>query len=325
MSARAGAAGAAGQGSIPPRVALALAAALGSHTADTLGVRSLLIKGAGLEELGLRSQRTSSDVDLWIDPRRFDDVLGALAKRGWVERPRWRLSDAMTTHSVSLLHPGWSCDIDVHRSFPGFLAPPQHVFDVLWSRRMEVDRAGIRCAMPDRASSAAILALHSLRSSPTEPRHLNEYRDLVARLAHADDVVLVRQIADVAHATGSVGPLEPLLRAIGAEVPGFDTSDPAYREWIAHVNAGNNVTAVFAQRWARAPWVERPRMLALALWPSNAELRLAQPHRHLGFGALAWERCKRLVRNARSLPILVRARRRAKRGIVDSPYLRDDE
>jgi len=302
-----------------------LAAALSQHGAQAVGVRSLLIKGQQLTRHRLRAHRTSSDVDALVDPAGFDRFCEGLARGGWVERPRWRLSDDMTTHSISLLHPEWPCDIDVHRAFPGFLAPPDQVFDALWARRTTMLFAGIECNVPDRASSALILALHSLRSSPDEVRHLNEYNDLVARLLAEDDDDFRRELTDVAAATGAAGTSEPLLRAVGAEVPPFDRDDPALIAWVAHVNAGNDVTAVFAERWRETPWSKRPRMLALALWPSNSELRLAQPDRELGTAALMGARFSRLGRAVIALPRALGARRRASHGEWDSPYVRVDQ
>lgn len=312
------------RGQIPQQVALALAAAAGCTAAESVGARALVIKGAALEEFGLRAHRTSSDVDLWVDPARFTSVHEELARRGWVDRPRWRLSDAMTTHSVSLVHPQWPCDIDLHQSFPGFLESPQRAFDCIWARRVAVQRAGITCSVPDRASSAAILALHSLRSSPEQHRHVHEYRDLVALLAAEGDPDFGRELAQVAKQTGSAGSLAPFLMAIGVDVPTYDATDPAYIAWVTHVNSHNNVTAVFAERWKVASWRERPRMLALALWPSDDELRLAQPHRTMGPATLMWERFKRIARSVRSLPLVMSSRRQARRGVIDSPYTRGD-
>jgi len=310
---------------MPQDVAVTLAGALASRAATRLGARALLIKGQQLASAGLRNPRNSSDVDAWVEPERFEDFIAALVARGWIERPRWRVSDSMTTHSISLLHPEWPCDIDVHRNFPGFLEPAADVFEALWARHTTIDFAGIVCDIPDRAASALILALHSLRSSPDEIRHLNEYNDLVSRLVAEDDPEFRLALTEIAAATGAAGTAEPFLLAVGAEVPPFDRDDPALIAWVAHVNAGNDVTAVFAERWRETPWSRRPHLLVLALWPSNDELRLAQPERTLGPTALVGARFSRLGRAFVSLPRALGARRRASHGEWDSPYVGGDK
>lgn len=51
------------------------------------GIRLLVVKGDALARMGLREPRVSADVDVLVEPDRFDELCAALEGAGWSERP----------------------------------------------------------------------------------------------------------------------------------------------------------------------------------------------------------------------------------------------
>ena len=139
-----------------------LAAAWMQSTADALSSRVLLIKGASLEFHALRGARVPADIDVLVDPSQFDVLGEALVGAGWSERPTFA-SQQFTLHSRTFFKDGWPCTIDLHENFPGFLMEPGDVFELLWERRTRMTLAHQSVDIPDRVSSALIMALHAAR------------------------------------------------------------------------------------------------------------------------------------------------------------------
>lgn len=174
-----------------------LASAWAGSLSESLGIRVLLIKGRALQVHGLRSEHVSSDVDVLVEPARFLDFCEAIEAHGWRRRPEAFLDSKVIVHSRAYVHEGWCCDLDVHSNYPGFLAQPAHVFDTLWARRIRLSFAHRDVWVPDRVSSALLLALHSLRGNDEQHRHKAELefllrvefstreRSEIAALAHA--------------------------------------------------------------------------------------------------------------------------------------------
>src|SRR5690606_35877547 len=136
-----------------PAEAIELSYALVSHVARVARVRALSIKGLAHSFHGLRRQRTPADVDVWVDPDAFGEFVAALEARGWVSSGELAEPHAFVGHASTFRHEKWPCPIDVHRRFPGFLAPPQDVFDALWASRVAMPVAGQLAPIPGRAGS----------------------------------------------------------------------------------------------------------------------------------------------------------------------------
>ena len=66
---------------------VALSTALAQHVAREHGIRMLVIKGPISAELGLRTRRYSTDVDIVVEPARTKDLIEALGAYGWTPRP----------------------------------------------------------------------------------------------------------------------------------------------------------------------------------------------------------------------------------------------
>ncbi len=253
-----------------------LLSAWASRRAGERGIRMLLIKGRALSDYGLRAARTSADVDVLVEPQRFEEYCDAVATAGWEEFPSTFASQAFTLHSRSFRRDGWPNSFDVHHTFPGFLIDPADAFDALWARRGSLPFAGHDCAVPDRSSSILILALHSLRGTHKQARHRSEL-DALRSLALTGDER--RDLARAAHDTGAAAALRDVLPALGVTV---DVSDaelrtPAYREWHRKTAEARGAAASWLLLFAQTPWRDKPAIAGRALWPSGADFALDHP------------------------------------------------
>lgn len=254
----------------------ALLSAWTSHVLQSHGIRSLLIKGVSLEHHGLRKPRVSSDVDVLVSPNDLRATLGVFRASGWRERPTTFAQHLYTEHSVALIHPLWPIDIDVHHAFPGFLAPAESVFDTLWKYRVTLPIAGVECLVPDRNSSALILALHSLRGLTSDPRHREELSHLEGVLKRSDGER--DDMLELAVRTGSDATLFRFLSGIGlAFEPSRDVNDPEVRDWIVRVETPYRSSHMWGSLLAKAQGRERLRVLRHLLWPSTHDLDMIFP------------------------------------------------
>ena len=183
--------------------------------ADSHGIRVLVIKGRPLADDGLRAPRVSSDVDLLVEPARFDEYCALLVDAGWEEFPSTYAAAHFTLHSLTYRKSGWPNSLDVHSDFPGFLHEPDVAFEALWATRRTTPFAHRRCPVPSRAGNALILGLHSLRGTHRQPRHADELAQLErATFTPAER----RELASLAAATGAAEPLRGLLTTWGVAV-----------------------------------------------------------------------------------------------------------
>lgn len=269
------------------------------------GIRALLIKGPTLERYGLREPRVSGDIDLLIQPGRFDEAVAAVRAAGWDERPTSYLSQRTTVHSRTFSHPEWPCDLDLHRSFPGFLVDPAALFEVLWARRSHMTFAHCDCLVPDRLSSVLILALHSERGTTEQPRHQQELNELV-RLAELSASER-SELALLAQATGSAATLHQVLARLGVTTTVTDAElrAPDVTRWRARVESGSSGAYFWLDLLGRATtFRDAVSILGHALWPSDADLLLMYPD----VPDRAWPRLiARIGRVCRAVPMAARA------------------
>lgn len=272
-----------------------------SVLAARIDVRVLLVKGVALFQYGLRGNRIPADVDLLVEPSNFGVFCDALEAAGWREREEIFLTRHTAQHSRTFINDSWPTDLDVHRFMPGFLAPPDVVFDELWWSRGTMEFANVACAVPSREASILILALHSLRGAATEGRHRDELRNLAtAQLSTVEGIELAR----LARSTGCAATLRPFLQSIRVDVEptSEELRSPAYREWQVRVGSGSHgayfwILALRVGGLARAPMV-----LWRAFWPSRHDLLVALPETSDTFLARSRARWRRLGRGLASLP-----------------------
>ena len=252
-----------------------LAAAVASRTANKIGARVMIIKGLSLEFHKLRGEHVSGDVDVYVEDRsRAEDLIAALAEHGWRRRPVVLGERRTTTHSATLIRSGWPNDIDVHWEYPGLPTVDGAVFDLLWSSRAAAQIAGLRCWVPDKASSIIIWALHSLRGAGRQPRHRLELMQLVNDVLIALDryerVSLGSRIVEL-KADRALLEVPELAELIGDRASAIDEESWAYwRQKLAHGREASPWLQVLrdAPKW-KWPW-----LAWRAAWPSAHDMRL---------------------------------------------------
>jgi hypothetical protein len=254
--------------------AVPLGSALVSFLAKNAGIRAMLIKGLIVEQLGLRPPRLYADIDVLVDPRRFDDFVAELAAVGWRERIHLWLFDKIDEHSMTLIHDNWPIDIDVHRYYPGFLATPERVFDALWEHRQEFAIADQPVVGTNEVAAASVLGLHALRYLHTE-RNVFEYEYLVEQLASRPGVP--QSLAVLATATGSAETLAPLFQRLKVTPkPSKNVSKADIAAWNRRV-AHPSRTGEWMTYFRNLPIRHWPREVRAVLWPPSAMYRQDHP------------------------------------------------
>lgn len=284
--------------SLLPDEAIRLAHTLVAKAAEASGARALVIKGVVASAHGLRADRTPADVDLLVEPGGLTTFTQKLQEWGWHDRYGGYGDFPATSHSVTLLHDGWPCDIDAHRHYPGFLAPAQQVFDALWERRQILTVADRLVPMADWASSVAIMALHSARSTPDNPRHTDELRCLI----DASTSWTMQQrgsLVALARKTGCVQSLDVFWNLIGVATHNAAESVAAddLAEWIRTLDGRVPGTRVWLRYLRDGGWSQAPMRVRTMLWLPESLMRASYA---VGEGRAALLRA-RLVRLAEAL------------------------
>ncbi|WP_062527370.1 nucleotidyltransferase family protein [Demequina rhizosphaerae] len=308
------------------RDAVQLAHVLAVEVAREAGVRALVIKGPTASAHGLRPDRASADADVLIAPGDEEAYLRALVRCGWRERAPGASPDPDFAHSATVLHPQWPCDIDVHRTYPGFIAPPVDVFEALWRRRTVLVIAGREVDAVDRNAAILIGALHALRSAPASPRHGKEIRRLADEVVPALGGSEQADLVALASAIGAVDSARPVLERVSAPLPPprAHGEDAALDEWRSRVGGHGGMLAQWIPRLARASRRDRMKLLRRVVWPSEEEFRRTHPATAQGRRAAVLGRLARVGRGVRATPRALWGAILARRGVTDASVLRDD-
>jgi CDP-glycerol glycerophosphotransferase (TagB/SpsB family) len=285
--------------------AVPLAHALLDRVAQAAGVRVLFIKGPAAAEQGLRSPRTSADVDTLVDPAGLERLRARLTELGWVDDHPYSTPTA-AGYSRTHRHPAWPCELDLHVTFPGLYADPQAVFEHLWSRRAAVDVAGQEIACPDVQAHTLLLALNSLRD-PHSIAKSGALEDLAERVAATFDAVALTEIGQLASNLGASDTSAPFLSMVNAPNQGLGSTSAADMEaWRLRTQPAWRV-ATWMRGLREQPIGSVPRYLWRAVVLSEAELRSAHPELPPGRRALARARWRRLKRGATRAPAALKS------------------
>jgi hypothetical protein len=273
------------------------------------GIRALVIKGRTLADDGLRAPRVSSDVDLIVEPARFDEYCDAIVDAGWQEFPSTFASAHFTLHSRTFRKQGWPNSLDVHSEYPGFLRGPDVVFDALWDSRRDARFASQPGNVPSRPANAMILALHSLRGTHLQERHRDELEEL-ERVTFTDDER--GEIAALTDATGAAAPLRDVLAAWGVTVRVDEAlaGSAREREWRRKTAEAQGAAASWLSLLRTARWRDKPEVVWRAFWPSRADFRTNHPEIPDRLVPQVRGRLVRWGRGLRRAPAAVRALRR---------------
>jgi hypothetical protein len=292
---------------LEPAEALELGYALIARVAEDLGVRALAIKGLVHEAHDLREPRASADVDVLVEPGRHAHVVAALIEAGWRMAPQPTVPPPFGYHSVTLNHPSWPCELDVHDRFPGFLADPADVFDTLWTHHSFIVAAGVAVPSTDLYASALLLALHALRT-PRDPRNARELIGLVDRLSSRK--IDLGRLRTLAEATGALATARPVLVALGATVPAVSPDDPSVLQWeLRRAHRGTRNLGWLVELRRTAPW-RWPGLLVSTFLSTEPMLRKQFPAAPPGPRGLWVARRWRLRLALKDLPKALRVVRR---------------
>lgn len=255
-----------------------MAHALVSHIAETANVRAIFIKGPYSERLGVRRSRESADVDVIVLPETITLFTRELRAKGWDLRPSDPDEVAFPKHSVTLFHPNWPNDIDLHFRYPGLDADVYKVFDAMWSASDQTTMAGRAIRVPKMPLAVCITALHALRT-PWTKRSKDELEFL-----HSMDLSSHRaEILELARAMGAIPALAPFLRRhFGESVVGSIPlpSDEWRRRILSRSPGAARILAILA-----VPLKERPLLLWRSLMPHRDGILARNSKADLSWGA----------------------------------------
>jgi len=278
--------------------ASALLTALAATVAQEESLRAIVIKGEGAVHHQLREPRASGDVDLLVAPEDVDRLVARMGHLGWEPAPRSELALAVIDHSTTLVHPDWPCTLDVHRRFPGLVAPAGDAMAAMWDEREAILVAGVAVPIPSWRHTALILAANTLRAGLTEPRDVAEIRYL-RRAIQAAPPGAAAGIGPAAVTLGCDATLAPFLRSLGGETARHARearTGEQETEWWERVEAGGSMVAIERRHLQRARPRERVATAWRLVWPPLEELRLEHPDLTFDrWSALAF-RLRRIVR-----------------------------
>lgn len=297
--------------------AVPLAHAVVDRVAAEQGVRVVFVKGPIAVAQGLRSARTSVDVDVLVAPADLDGLVAALHAIGWDDEQVYGTPTA-ATYSRTIRHLRWPCELDLHVRFPGLLAAPEEVFERLWDRHDTAPVAARELPCLDRTAQALILAVNALRD-PQATDKQSELDDLVGRVRDSFSGPDLADLADLALAVGAVETAGPFLERVGA-VPdeSGETDQEGLRAWRMRTQP----------EWRVATWLEDLRSTPRRRWPryvwyavmlTETELRNAEPQLPPGRRAVLGARLRRIRRGVRAVPAAWRSVRALDREGANDP------
>ncbi|TIH35578.1 nucleotidyltransferase family protein [Subtercola vilae] len=279
--------------------AVELATAWASHRAARIGVRILVLKGPLAHTQGIRAKRTSSDVDILVEPGRSEALISEFGLGGWHERFAPDIPWLIELHSTTLFHARWPIDIDVHHYWPGFLVDRQAAFETMWVDREQHELAGVSVFTPDALTASLVLALHSLRR-PASEDHAGDIPNLVAKLRRLSLDNLPALMTDRARLLGATQTSRPFLVALGADVAEELNPDDDLRLWKLNALARGH-TRAWAAAISNAPLRKKPVYLIRAVLPSPREMRGLHPELAPGITGLVRGYWRRLGSGGREL------------------------
>ncbi|RWR23364.1 hypothetical protein D8Y23_00210 [Microbacterium enclense] len=282
----------------PPRLSSPmheLAYALTARLASGHGIPVVFIKGPALHHQGLREREHSGDVDVWCEPRRWDDLAAALTSWGWSREPDpWR--GTSVHHTATMTPAEWGCEIDVHRRVPGLTLDDAAAFDAVARRTESVVYAGVDVAVPRPEVHAVLAAVHEVRPEiGAGPR---------SAAASATAAALLSAAAGSGTRAVELGAV-PVLAAelegvVSAELIARHRDD-APRDWAWR--AEPNRARAYWRALRGEPLVTRVRVLWRFVWPPD-DIALASARRagdpDAGPTVARWRRLGRGLRNLRT-------------------------
>lgn len=281
---------------LPSGVALQLAHAVVRHAAEVSGARIIVVKGLAAARIGMRDAWRGADVDVMAEPGRFDALITTLNRLGWHARPADDDQLAFPPHSLSLTHPHWPCDLDVHFRFPGFERADADVFEALWSHRVEAEVADGRIWVTDEVDTVLTLALHDLRN-PRVARHRSDLLALSRHIEPIDPRALIERAEELGALACARPFLEPLLPAGRTDAVAWD--EPSHEWRLRLLDPLARRIVLFLDGTYRRNGVPLRRLFAP---PRTTIVKDGLPHAPVGTVVLARGYVRRWVRGIRHAP-----------------------
>lgn len=279
---------------VAPEEAGPLVQVLVDRVAKAAALRAMAIKGPALAIQGLRDYRVSADVDALVHPDDREGLIRALEQIQWTRRSAPTTPPLAPRHAIDLVHAAWPLGIDVHDHFPGFLADPREVFDVLWARRGSIEMAGVTVTVVGPSTHVAVLALHCLRE-PWASGIDDQLDDLAARSVTVLGDQGLADLSTMAVEAGASGTLAPLLERLGLE---HEVDESGLDSERASAWARRTRKELAAMPWLielhRVPLRRKPAAVKQALLMPEWELR----ERYADGSTALWRLHARRVREA---------------------------
>lgn len=287
-----------------------LAHALAAQVAADAKVRAVIIKGPANDLWNLRTSGTTSiDVDVLVEPHRLAHVRQLLVSIGWTASEVLGPS-VLAPHSITFRHSAWPCELDVHDRFPGFLAEPAEVFEVIWKSSVESRIASAPARMAGFEASIAIAALHLLRDASL---NAVRFHKLASSLAASTSLDQRRQLYEFASKVGCEVTLAPLLSYLGRHNVSRQPMNAQLLAWRVRASSGRAQSVASVHVLFQSSLRNWPRLIFRLAWPTR-EVMLAKNRGHAaGRGGLVGARLKRFSRGLLALPAAVRTWRDAAR------------
>lgn len=247
--------------------------------ATKMGARVLSIKGPVANQHRIRVAHYSADADVLIEPGRVDEFAHHLETLGWRKWVGRETPSLLPLHAHTYTHPEWPCAIDVHDRYPGFFAPPEEVFERLWSTRCQLLIGHYRVAALSLAASAIVAAMHAARH-PSSARHRREMQQ-VERLwsigLTPDDRAELLETARVGRALWVV---RDIFTMDGASDLQNDLTADEMRRWNLYRELEQGASALgWFYAITRAPIRSRIRLVVAAIWVPRKETPRQDPLR----------------------------------------------
>lgn len=223
-------------------------------------IRALFLKGPAATILGVRPAVPSSDIDVLVLKSDMEATVALLQANGWAIRGEgW--DEYYSSHSITMFHTMWPCDIDIHYRFPGIANTASEAFEVLYAERQPVILAGHAVEVPGPLGAVCIQALHALRN-PWIRAQQESFKFLLEEVPAPDKESLLAFARE--------------LQALAAMKPYFTSAYPMPAdypwprpslEWIARTTARTR-GSIRLMELIDAPWRDKFRIFARQLVPT---------------------------------------------------------
>lgn len=278
------------------------------------GVPTVLLKGRALARmLYPDAPRTYWDIDVLVPaPMRAEaeEVLAGLGfarKLEQADEPAW-----IPKHASDWIRD--DVPVDLHHTLRNLGAPPPAVWAALERRAVAAEIGGAPCRVLDPAGMALNVAVHAAARGIEVGKPIDDLRRAVDRLPGED----WHAAADLAGEVGGTAALAAGLRTIpaGAELAwrlgvAEAVSVESSLDAAAAPVAAHGIEQVARARGARA----RAGILARAVFPSPAFMRVASPLARRGAGGLGLAYARRPLWLAAHAPGAIAAWLRARRAV----------